>query len=90
VRDVFRRFDANNTGKLVARELKRALPLLGIAADSEQTRRIIAHYDRDGDRKMNLHEFNSLVNDLRGRPEPRAPTPQPTAPHSPQVPTESI
>ena len=65
VRQAFETFDTNRDGGIDARELREALAQLGMKGDHEQARQLIARYDTQlRDAKLDLHEFNALVQDI--------------------------
>ena len=69
IRAAFRRFDANNSGKLDYRELRTALRGLGVDVNEREAVRVLQSYDEDGNGLMELDEFSRLVRQIhiRGR-----------------------
>ena len=65
VRAGFRRYDANNSGKLDYKELRVALRGLGVNADNTEATRILQAYDEDGNGLMDLSEFTRLVHQVQ-------------------------
>jgi hypothetical protein len=90
---VFKVFDSNRDGGIDANELRLALDRLGMGAElgtgAEEARRLIGRYDTQlVDGKLDVFEFNALVQDLALAPRPGyfsrhslpPPLPQPGAP----------
>ena len=67
VRAAFRRFDANNSGKLDYKELRAALRGLGVDVDEREAVRVLQDYDEDCNGLMDLREFSRLVRQLQPR-----------------------
>ena len=69
IRAAFRRFDANNSGKLDYKELRPALRGLGVDVNEREAVRVLQSYDGDGNGLMELDEFSRLVRQIhiRGR-----------------------
>ena len=69
IRAAFRRFDANNSGKLDYKELRTALRGLGVDVNEREAVRVLQSYDGDGNGLMELDEFSRLVRQIhiRGR-----------------------
>ena len=69
IRAAFRRFDANNSGKLDYKELRTALRGLGVDVNEREAVRVLQSYDGDGNGLMDLDEFSRLVRQvhIRGR-----------------------
>jgi len=65
IRAAFRRYDANNSGKLDYKELRVALRGLGVNADNTEATRILQAYDEDGNGLMDLDEFTRLVHQVQ-------------------------
>ena len=66
VRAVFERFDANRSGKLDVRELRRALEAAGLQPSAKEAERILVKFDADGNGLLDLSEFSQLVSEMRG------------------------
>ena len=64
VRAVFRKFDADNNGKLSVRELKAALKQLGVEASAEEAAAILRRYDSDHSQSLDIDEFTRLHDQL--------------------------
>ena len=60
IRAAFRRYDANNSGKMDYRELQGALRGMGISSDSREATRLLREYDRSGDGAIDYPEFMKL------------------------------
>ena len=60
----FKAFDADNSGKLDAKELRKALKLYGITTTPLVTRKILKTYDAKPDGGLDINEFGTLVTDL--------------------------
>ena len=65
VRAAFRRFDANNSGKLDYKELRAALRGLGVDVDEREAVRVLQSYDEEGNGLMELDEFSRLVRQVQ-------------------------
>ena len=65
VRAAFRRFDANNSGKLDYKELRAALRGLGVDVDEREAVRVLQSYDEEGNGLMELDEFSRLVRQIQ-------------------------
>ena len=65
VRAAFASFDRDSSGGIDATELTGALAKLGLRASSQQTQRVLARYDSDASRTLELDEFRQLVYDLK-------------------------
>ena len=65
IRAAFAAFDRDSSGGIDALELTGALAKLGLQASTEQSQRVLARYDADGSRQLELAEFRQLVSDLR-------------------------
>ena len=65
VRDAFKRFDKNRSGKIDYTELHAALRYVGLSFDSDEASRILRRYDDDRSGLLELDEFATLVTDLR-------------------------
>ena len=62
---IFHRFDRNHSNTIDTAELRPALYLLGLAADTQQTLSILNKYDANRNGCLELDEFKLLVNELR-------------------------
>jgi calcium-binding protein CML len=58
---IFKRFDANNDGKISLAELTDALRTLG-STNADEVQRMMAEIDTDGDGFIDFHEFISFCN----------------------------
>ena len=68
--DLFREFDANGDGEISIDEMGKALPMLGISVNKEQTKATFDAFDIDGDGSVTFREFNKLLRrDLRKEEE---------------------
>lgn len=65
VRAAFAAYDRNASGGIDAGELQGALGRLGLQTTSQQAQRVLARYDSDGSRELELTEFRQLVDDLK-------------------------
>merc|ERR1719446_1228703 len=61
----FAAHDRDASGGIDASELVSALSRLGLSASSQQAQRVLAKYDSDGSRQLELAEFRQLVADLK-------------------------
>ena len=66
IQAAFRRYDANNSGKMDFKELRVALRGLGVNVDDTEATRILQTYDEDGNGLMDLEEFTRLVYQVQG------------------------
>ena len=62
---VFRAFDADESGYLDAKELLPALSKLGLATNSKEVEEILRAWDENADGHIDLLEFAALVRDLQ-------------------------
>lgn len=65
VHQMFTRVDADRSGDIDVEELRRALEALGLLTDSRQAAQLLAKYDADASRRLELPEFRTLVSELR-------------------------
>ena len=63
--DTFDHFDRDQSGGIDVAELKPALKYLGIDADTKTATDILAKYDGDNDRSIDVKEFAALVRDVQ-------------------------
>ncbi|EES11048.1 hypothetical protein BDA96_06G145500 [Sorghum bicolor] len=63
MREAFRVFDANGDGYITVDELAAVLSSLGLkqGRTAEECRRMIGHVDRDGDGRVDFHEFRQMM-----------------------------
>jgi calcium-binding protein CML len=63
MREAFRVFDANGDGYITVDELGAVLSSLGLkqGRTAEECRRMIGHVDRDGDGRVDFHEFRQMM-----------------------------
>jgi len=61
---MFARFDINRNGSIDVAELRSALPVLGLAADTQQAKAVLDKY-ANGTGLLELDGFRTLVYDLR-------------------------
>ena len=64
-RRLFGQYDKDRSGLLTTRELRSALTSLGLQADTKQAMAILFDFDRNGDGKLDVHEFSRLLRQLR-------------------------
>ena len=64
VAKAFDRFDDNGSGFLSVRELRGALAHYGVDVDAAGAREVLRRYDDDPDGRLDLGEFDELVDDL--------------------------
>ena len=65
IRAAFAEYDRDASGGIDSSELVGALAKLGLQASSQQAIKVLARYDTDGSRQLELPEFKQLVNDLK-------------------------
>ena len=65
IRAAFAAFDRDSSGGIDALELTGALAKLGLQASTDQAQKVLARYDSDASRQLELAEFRALVADLR-------------------------
>ena len=65
VRRAFSYFDRDSSGFLETRELGPALREMGYMSDAPTVVGVLKRFDTNGDRRLDLHEFNALVTELR-------------------------
>ncbi|GJN27193.1 hypothetical protein PR202_gb15190 [Eleusine coracana subsp. coracana] len=63
MREAFRVFDANGDGYITVEELGAVLASLGLkqGRTAEECRRMIGRVDRDGDGRVDFHEFSQMM-----------------------------
>ena len=57
-------FDADRSGDIDTRELRKALQAMGMETDGQQTKEVLRKYDLSGKGKLDLVEFNRLVQEI--------------------------
>ena len=62
---IFALVDTDASGDIDATELRTALDALGLSAGMQQASQILARYDDDHSRRLDLREFKRLVSDIR-------------------------
>ena len=76
VREAFRRFDANSSGRIDVHELRAALALMGVDTSEKNAEAVLRRFDENKSGLLDVNEFAQLVHDLR--PQAKAPSPAPT------------
>lgn len=61
LKDAFSVFDIDNNGLITAEELQNVMKKLGENCDIEESRKMIAGADRDGDGMINFDEFKDMM-----------------------------
>ena len=74
VRRAFQSADADRSGSLSRRELRRALGPLGIALSGAEAAAVLSRYDTDSDGTLSLGEFVNVVRELVILQSPRFPS----------------
>lgn len=64
VREAFESCDKDGSGDIDAKEIKKALRLLGLQGDSQQAMGVIGKYDKTGAGSLSIFEFNTCVQEL--------------------------
>ena len=80
VREAFESCDKDGSGDIDAKEIKKALRLLGMQGDSQQAMGVIGKYDKTGAGSLSIFDFNTCVQELLQFQQmlgPATPAPQP-------------
>jgi Ca2+-binding EF-hand superfamily protein len=61
VRAAFEELDRDHSGRISQRELRAALPKLGLAVTADEATAVLRTFDADHDNLLDVHEFATLV-----------------------------
>ena len=64
VREAFESCDKDGSGDIDAKEIKKALRLLGMQGDSQQAAGVVGKYDKTGAGSLSIFDFNTCVQEL--------------------------